>query len=123
MPEEQAKFEGWAIVEVMGHQSYAGRVSTEYFGGAAFFRVDVPAMPESTVTQYGSNYIRAASPEYSKLIGAGSIYAITPSTEGAVRAYLDSKVYRPLTLVDVPSLPAAQGGKTDAVEDGEEDEF
>ena len=122
MPEEQAKFEGWAIVEVMGHQTYAGHVTTEYYGGAAFFRVDVPAVPESAVTQYGSNYVRAASPEYSKLIGANSIYAITPSTEGAVRAYLDSKVYRPLKLVDVPSLLAAQDALVDACE-GEDSEL
>lgn len=30
--QQQAKFDGWAIVDVMGHQRYAGYVTTEAYG-------------------------------------------------------------------------------------------
>lgn len=35
-------FDQWAIVDVMGHQRYAGRVTEETLAGAGFIRVDVP---------------------------------------------------------------------------------
>ena len=43
---EVEKFECWAIVEVMGHSRYAGRVTEQAIGGCAFVRVDVPAVGE-----------------------------------------------------------------------------
>ena len=46
MPEEQAKFEGWAIVEVMGHQKYAGFVTTEAYGGAGSIYCITPCTEE-----------------------------------------------------------------------------
>jgi hypothetical protein len=44
--DEQSKFEGWAVVEIMGHNREIGFVITEYFGGPALFRIDQPAFPE-----------------------------------------------------------------------------
>ena len=41
----QSRFEGWAIVEMFGHQREAGFVTTESFGPACLFRVDTPALP------------------------------------------------------------------------------
>jgi len=35
---QQATFNEWAIVEVMGHQTYAGYVTTQAFGAAVLFR-------------------------------------------------------------------------------------
>lgn len=46
MEEQQAKFEGWAVVEIMGHQKEIGYVTTQYFGPAGLFRVDRPELPE-----------------------------------------------------------------------------
>lgn len=43
---QQSKFEGWAIVEIFGHQRYAGYVTTEAFGQAVLFRVEVPPLAE-----------------------------------------------------------------------------
>lgn len=40
MADEQDGF--WGVVEIMGHQRYAGYVSEQTLGGAALIRVDVP---------------------------------------------------------------------------------
>lgn len=37
METEQAKFEGWAIVEMMGHRREIGHVTTEAYGVAVLF--------------------------------------------------------------------------------------
>lgn len=54
----------WALVELMGHQQIVGRVSQDSSLGPALTRVDVPDV--------------AGVPGYSKLLGAASIYAVTP---------------------------------------------
>lgn len=51
---EQAKFEGWAIVEMMGHRQEVGYVTTEAYGQAVLFRVDSPDIPERDYTNRGS---------------------------------------------------------------------
>ena len=55
---DAGKKEFWAIVELMGHQRIAGKVSEETIGGAALLRVDVapnatarPRLPNSTATR------------------------------------------------------------------------
>lgn len=68
---EPEKFDCWAIVEVMGHSKYAGRVTEQAIGGCAFVRVDVPAHEDH--------------PEFTKLLGQSSIFAITPVTEDIAR--------------------------------------
>lgn len=117
MPDiKQAQFSDWAIVEVMGHQRFAGFVTTEAFGQATLFRIDVPAQPaRERITKRGgyigdgSQWIDAgatvqeeATPGYTKLIGAGSIYAITPCTEEAAREAVDEIQPRKLKLVQLP---------------------
>lgn len=76
MPEQAQQLETWAIVEVMGHKKFAGHVTEQAFGAAALIRVDVPEteQPGGITTK-----------PYSKLIGVGSIYCITPTTEAIAR--------------------------------------
>ena len=61
------KFETWAVVEVCGHQKYAGFVTEQAIGGASFVRVDVPEVSDHEA--------------FSKLFGAAAIYSITPCSE------------------------------------------
>ena len=78
MSDEQAKFDEWAIVDLFGHQRIAGRVSEQAVGGCSFVRVDVPASDRR--------------PGFTRLFGAGAIYAITiidqETAELAARACL-----------------------------------
>ena len=83
--ENQAQFNGWARVEVMGHQSHIGYVRTEAYGQAVLFRIDTPELPEREYTLKEPEYVdgrwtlagakvrRSATAGVSVLVGAGSI--------------------------------------------------
>jgi hypothetical protein len=40
--QKEPTFEGWAILELMGHRKLAGFVREQQFAGAGMIRVDVP---------------------------------------------------------------------------------
>lgn len=107
-------FEGWAIVEIFGHQRYAGHVSTEAFGTAVMFRVDVPALEARERVSLrpgyvGDKYVPAgaliqegAVQGYTKLFGVGAIYAITPCTQEAAIQAVEQMQPRPLMALKLP---------------------
>jgi len=68
----ERQFDQWAIVEVMGHQRLAGRVTEQVVGGTSFVRVDVPEA--------------AGCQPFTRLLGSGAIYAITITDEETARA-------------------------------------
>lgn len=91
----------WAIVEVMGHSQYAGRVS-EYSGlGVPLVRVEVPEVE--------------GQPAFEKLLGAQAIFRVTPCTEEAARAAAEGLRVRPLSMVALPSREPSQALRFDAV--------
>lgn len=115
---EQASFNGWARVEVMGHQSHIGHVTTESYGGAVLFRIDNPGLPEEEKTLDAPEWIGdqrcpsgsvvklGAIPPVSVLVGAGSIYRIVPCTEEAAMVATRTSQRRPLMLVKLAEAPA-----------------
>ena len=122
MEENQASFKGWAKIEVMGHQSHIGYVTTEAYGQVVLFRVDQPALPEEEEelteseyfeTQYlrpGSIIRRAAVDPLSVLVGPGSIYRIIPCDEATALKEIRTITRRPLSvvkLVEAKRLKAA----------------
>jgi hypothetical protein len=129
---QQAKFEGWAVVEMMGHQREIGYVTTEYYGAAAMFRVDAPAIAEREFElkrpdYAGGKYVpagtkvkRLAIPAKTRLVAPGSLYAITPCTEETAMKAIEEMVPRALILLDIPadsSQPAlVAGDQASAVE-------
>ena len=120
MEQKQAAFEGWAIVEMMGHQREAGFVTTENYGAASLFRIDTPARPEREYilrrpeyaakepgtlqwAPVGSKVKRAPLPAKSRLVGVGSIYALNPCTEEACIAAIEELIRPDLILLELPS--------------------
>lgn len=115
--EESAKFEGWAIVEMMGHRREIGYVTTEHYGAASLFRVDSPEFAErefeltrpqyfdSQLAPIGSKVKRAGIPAKSCLVGPSSIYALNPCTEETARQAIEEGIHRPLILLSVPERP------------------
>lgn len=103
------KFEGWCIVEQLGHKRLAGYVSEQVVGGTAFIRVDVPG-PEG-------------KPVATQFLSGGSIYAITPCTEDLARKVAANCVVQPVTEWDIqPRRPALASAATFDVDDDEDDE-
>lgn len=111
MDANQAKFEGWAVVELFGHQREAGFITTQYFGNAAMFQLDVPELPEreyvlerpewgpNAMIPAGSTVKKEAVAGRTRLINPSAVYALNPCTEEAVRKALDSGASREIKLV------------------------
>jgi hypothetical protein len=140
---KQASFEGWAVVEMMGHRKEIGFVTTQAFGQAVLFRVDTPELPERQYTLESPEYAshngdrerwcptgtkvkRAASPAKSCLVAPSSLYAINPCSEQAALALIERNVRRPLIALELPeqaALPPAPDESDDDSDDfGSNDE-
>lgn len=96
-------FDCWAVVEVMGHQKYAGRVTEQAIGGCAFVRVDVPAVGKAAA--------------FTKLLGQGSIFCITPCSEELATRVAAQCQDRPIVVYDSVPFQNALGH-----EDGDDDD-
>lgn len=80
-------FSQWAIVEVMGRQVYAGLVTEQTIGGCPFVRVDVPAVEGQA--------------EFTKFLGSGAIFSITPVGEELARRAAENSCTRPVSIYGV----------------------
>jgi hypothetical protein len=135
--QQQSSFSGWARVEIMGHSTHTGFVTTEVFGAASLFRVDQPEIPEYEETleftqtiageraPAGSIVKRPKIPGVSVLLGIASIYRIVPCTEEACIKAIKAILARPpMMLVRLPDkmqLPAASIPDDDEDDEDEED--
>jgi hypothetical protein len=96
LPEKEKKtmateaFDSWALVELMGHQRIAGRVTEAEIGGCKFVRVDVPETKDR--------------PGMTKFLGPSSIYAITPMSEETARAVSSRIDPAPIQAYDAQRL-------------------
>lgn len=112
---EQSNFEGWAEVELFGHQKEVGYVTTQHFGQAALFQIDIPGIAEKEVILDGPEYgpdgqwlpdgsrvIRSAREGRTRLVGPGAIYAINPCSEEAAMELIANGHRRIIKVVDVP---------------------
>ena len=135
---QQANFEGWAIIELMGHQREIGFVTTQAFGQAVLFRCDTPELPERefelTTPEYaeiegpharqwcpaGTKVKRKASPARSRLISPGALYAINPCTEEAARQAIEHASNRPLILIELPERALAAAADAEFIDPEDE---
>jgi hypothetical protein len=119
----QANFEGWAVVELFGHQREVGFVTTQAFGSAVLFRIDTPELAEreyvlqrpayaNTVAanaKYcpaGSKVRRQAVPARTKLVGPSAIYAMTPCTEATAMMAIERSIEPTLILLELAEQKA-----------------
>jgi hypothetical protein len=141
---KQASFDGWAVVEMMGHRKEIGFVTTQAFGQAVLFRVDTPELPEREYTLESPEYARhhgtgerwcptgtkvkrESSPARSCLVAPSSLYAINPCSEQVAMALIERNKARPLIALELPeqaTLPPAQSLEEQDYEDsyGHEDD-
>ena len=133
MDNEQSKFEGFAIIEIMGHQKEIGYVTTAYFGGPALFRVDQPELPEREVTLQRPQYIgaaycppgtvvkREALPAKTSFVGPSAVFRLTPCTEETARRAIEHMIPVPLTVLSIPEKALITAGHDDDDMDSDPD--
>lgn len=83
---EPFSFDGWAIIEFMGHRKRAGKVKTAEIGGTAVFVVESPTQEEPV----------------SEVYAASSLYCLTPVTEEVARIAARSVNPQPITAWQLP---------------------
>lgn len=108
MAQEDAGFEGWAVVELMGHRRVAGYVRECEIAGARFLQVDIPREDGTSCTQ---------------LYSPAAVYCITPVAEELARAAARTArvvVLHPWEIRDLVRDCARDDPAWD--EDGDEDE-
>jgi hypothetical protein len=79
----------WAIVELMGHVRYGGKVSKDNHFGTAMLRIDVPQADGTFVSQ---------------LINPSSLYRLTMCSEELARAAANQGNPRPMSSWEVRHL-------------------
>jgi hypothetical protein len=109
MSTEKSIYEGWTILELMGHRRLGGHVSEATIAGASLLRLDVylPGDEKPMATQFYS---------------ASAIYCITPTTEELARAVAKSNVPAPVQRWELPALPAKKETGGDEGEEQDTDE-
>lgn len=83
-------FEGWAVIELMGHRRLAGYVTEVEIAGKGMLRLDIPVTgPEE----------RLATQFYSPQ----SLYCITPTTEETARQVAHLGFPKPVQRWELPA--------------------
>ncbi len=85
-------FEGWAVLELMGHRRLAGYISEAGVAGVPAMRIDIyrGLATEPTQTQFYTN--------------AAAIYAVTPASEELCRRFSENTIPQPISPFELPDL-------------------
>jgi hypothetical protein len=101
--ETAGPFEGWVILELMGHRRLAGWLSEQEIAGEGFLRLDVPADQGTLLERKATQFYRPAA-----------VYCITPTTEETARQVAKLGQPAPVRRWELPA-------PDDDDEDGEPD--
>jgi hypothetical protein len=96
---ETTKFEGWGIVELMGHQRTAGRLSERSIAGSNLLQVDIPMDAESFRTVF---------------YGGSAIYALHPTDEQSARLMARAMSQRPVYQYELDNQRRIEAPRADA---------
>lgn len=95
--QENKAFDHWAIVEIFGHKTYAGRVTEQTIGGSSFVRIDVPQTSKTDA--------------FTKMFGQNAIYGITIVDEATAKLKAESVQQTPMTEWEINNLVREQVNK------------
>lgn len=108
MSETNEKFETWAVLELFGHRTLAGKVTEQAIGGCTFVRVDVPP-----IRVEGEGTVRDG---FCKFLGQAAIYSITPCSEEIARAAAQHISQDPIPVY-MPELQRALPRAAESLDD------
>ena len=80
---EAVAFEGWAIVEIMGHRLVAGFVTEQQLAGAGFLRLDIVGPDTKIDEDDGPEVALKGGFEggVTQFYSPSSVYCLTPTTQ------------------------------------------
>ncbi|MGH3631203.1 MAG: hypothetical protein ACRDRL_27640 [Sciscionella sp.] len=135
MPEatDVRTWEGWVILELMGHRRLAGYLAEEQIGGVSFLRLDVPGTEvcercggacglqevdldgrpihtEDPCTACNGHGAKLTATQY---YSASAVYCITPTTEDTARQVAALAQVAPVQRWELPAPPHARGDDED----------
>lgn len=137
METPQNQLATWAVVELLGRTREVGFVTTQYYGSACMFKIDVPELPEREITltsptwaagkhvPIGTVVKRAAEPGRSRLVGVPSVYALNPCDREMAIAILEESSTSEMQIVSLAGakqLPLCVADSNEAADDEEEDD-
>lgn len=99
-------YEGWAILELMGHRQRAGQVREVELAGTKVLRIDIPTNDFLT-------------PEVTEFYGGAAIYALRPCSEEVAREAASYADILPAKRADYAYTPLAPPQGAPVVDDGE----
>lgn len=99
---EAPVFEGWAILELMGHRKLGGYVREQNVAGAGFIRIDVPGRDGPAATQF---------------YAPGALYCLTPVAEEVARRFALGTQPEPVTRWELPAPREPRHAPQDLDED------
>lgn len=105
--EQSNAYEGWALLELMGHRRLAGKLSAANVSGVPLLRIDV--FPGA-----------ADAAEMTQFYAGGAIYCVTPVSEKFCREFGNHYRPAPVTQYEFQRLPHEQDVEHD--EEGSDDE-
>lgn len=86
-----ARFESWAILELMGHRRLAGYLTEIELGGGRFLRLDMPLKDGTTMSQ---------------IYSPSAVYCITPTVEEVAKVVAAQNEPQPLHYFEMRRLQA-----------------
>jgi hypothetical protein len=102
------KFDAWGIVELMGHQRVAGRISERAIGGGNLLQVDIPQADDSFRTVF---------------YGSSAIYALHVTDEAAARAVAKVGGSKPTYALELERVPRLSAPNETTHTDQDDEEF
>jgi hypothetical protein len=133
--QQAGALDGWYILEIFGHQRFAGYLTVQNIGLAAMVRLDVPPLAERERVSKRPGYVgdqycpagtaikEGSVQGYTKLFGVGAIYAMTPCTKEACLAAVEEIQPRPMTPISIPETKAIAAAVTTELDDDDEDPY
>lgn len=101
---EKTNFEGWALVELFGHQKIVGWATEATIAGGSFLRVDVPKADKSGA-------------DFTRYYGAAAIYSLSPVSEEIVMRLVASYQQRPVSPYELSEQTPENDEEDDSCEE------
>lgn len=82
-------WQGWCIIELMGHRRLSGYLSEQTIGGASFLRLDIPEA--------------GGRPATTQFYSGSAVYCITPTSEEIARGLAARNYDPPVSRFELPA--------------------